>query len=231
MLYDHRNCKVDRVASKDQTRPVLTLVHLAEMSPTDMMRGEVESAPGEGSPTRKDARRGWLQATNSYTLVRVPVVLSDDDTPGFIPADAVRSAQKVRTRSSEVEVLSANGTARVVSDGSAVEYVRPNAGQFPNVEQLIPPTITDPSATRCVTFNVKHLVDLAAALGAEDVTFTMLDDGFKAETAAASKGKPSTTMTPTYVRPIFVEAGRGGRNVEVHDGRHGLLMPIRATRR
>lgn len=115
--------KIWECAGKDRTRPILTYVHLA-IEDTD------------------DGRKGWLEATDSYVLARVPVIsLDPDDTAGLIPVDVLKAAAKDSNG-----VLSCNGSFSL-ADGRS--WPRPeDLGTFPEAKHLIPDADTfDPERT------------------------------------------------------------------------------------
>lgn len=109
MKFDPK-AKVWEAASKDKLRPVLTAVHLA--------------IEGEG-----EDRKGFLEATDNYLLVRVPCEVSPEDVAGLIPVEALKEAAKGYGAGG----LTCNG-ACTLADGRS--WPRPE-GQFPETKRLI----------------------------------------------------------------------------------------------
>lgn len=136
-------------ASKDSSRPVLTAVHL--------------TIDGEGN--------GWLDATDSYMLVRVPCDVEPGDVAGLIPREALIDAAKSAGRATEAH-LTCNGS---VTDSTGRTWTRP-AGQFPDVDRIIgeEPTTTlgmDGAATDAIAFGIDPLLlaKAAKAMGAKRI--------------------------------------------------------------
>jgi hypothetical protein len=102
--------EVERAASKDAARPVLSYVYL-------------------------NAECGTLEATDSYRAVVIPVEIEDGDTSGLIPAEALK-AQRKASKHHEAS-LRVNGDVRLSTpDGEQVW--KTGEGQFPNLQQLAP---------------------------------------------------------------------------------------------
>jgi len=77
--------KLEKVASRDATRPVLTHAFL-----------------------RVDGERATLEACDSYKLARIPVELEAGDEEGFVPVEALTTARKARAES-----VSVNGSVDI----------------------------------------------------------------------------------------------------------------------
>lgn len=137
-----KNAKVEKCASKDQTRPVLTALHVRE---TD------------------DPAVGMLEATDSYVLVRVPVTLESGDVAGLVPASALVEARKTAGRLADAR-LSVNGdVAYTTKDGAEVHAPRPE-GTFPRANELFP----DGEVAFEIGVNPALLVAAAEAMGSPD---------------------------------------------------------------
>lgn len=177
LLSDHGVPNVAKVASKDQSRPVLTCCYL-------------------------DADRGVLEATDSYKLASVPVELGEGDVSGLIPAAAVAElvkAQKSRRgydSSAHLDCSDA-GMVSLVSVDVSQSWPRPD-GQWPNVPQLIPDE-AQWSGFR-VRLNTKLLRELAEGLGGDDVTLTFVR-------ASADVSESESHFAPSNLRPIIVHNG------------------------
>lgn len=171
--------KIEKAASSDESRPVLTHVNLT---------------------TDADGSR-WLEATDSYKLVRLPAVDAEADADGMIPAAVFAEARKVRVGGSIT-----SGDTVTYSTKTGTGSARKGEGSFPKAAQLFPAELS----TFRVRLNARLLLDVAEALGAGreplvTLEFTAGSDG--------PEGKPSN------MRPIVVTA-------PASDGR-ALLMPVR----
>lgn len=144
----------------------------------------------------------WLEATDSYKLVRVPAEQADDDADGLIPAAAFVEARKVRTGGSVSSTTDGAVSYTLKAGGTAA--TRLGEGQFPKSEQLFP--VDEPVFT--VGLNARYLLDIAEALGAN------LDNVVIA--FAPDKGDPSK---PSALRPMVVTGQQS-------EGK-ALLMPVR----
>lgn len=193
--------KLEKAVSKDASRPVLTRLYLR--------------ITGEGAD-----RKGFLEGTDSYKLVRVPVELDEADTEGFVPVDAITTARKVKS-----DRVSCNGTCRVVgADGVVIEYDRPDVGQFPNTDSLLdlPPAQYD-GRRWTIGLNPLYLLDLAMAMGAETVTLE-----FTAVNPDGRDSQAPTAFGPSNLRPIQVRPQNMLRGAEPAADAIGLLMPVRS---
>lgn len=104
------------VASKDASRPVLTHVNLT-----------INTIDGE--------RVGFLDATNSYVMVRVPCELHADDTAGPILVASLKHAAKTGQTKYESAELACVSKRCETPDGYA--WPRPEVGAFPDFDKII----------------------------------------------------------------------------------------------
>ena len=102
--------EIERAASKDPARPILTYVYL-------------------NTETRT------LEATDAYRAVVVPVEVEEGDESGLIPAEALKAQRKASKYSPAS--LSVNGDIRL-STPEGEQSWRKGEGQFPNLHQLTP---------------------------------------------------------------------------------------------
>jgi hypothetical protein len=188
-------CKLEKVVSKDQTRPVLASAYLRVVEPA------TEAEPGSG----------YLEATDSFKLARVPVELEVGDVEGFIPPAALIEARKADRLTPRLE---ANGTCDVPGGPS---FPRPEPGQPVNVDQLLP--VEDDLHSFEVGLSPKLLLELAQGMGAEGGVRLRFCKGRGAEswTPDNPESEPSTRR-PIVVRPLG--------SSDVPDA-VGLLMPIK----
>lgn len=186
--------KVEKVASKDQTRPVICNTYLRVIEPpTDS--GELDG-------------RGYLEATDSYKLIRVPVELESGDVDGFVPPEVLTAARKVNRHDPRIE---ANGSLDIPNGPS---FPRPELGQFPNVDQLLPDETS--LADFSIGVNARFLFELAQGLGTDTVRLR-----FVGERLAGVDNPSVDPARPSNLRPILVD-GIGAAEEGI-----GLLMPIR----
>jgi hypothetical protein len=135
----NKSCKIEKAASKDQTRqnlhhPILT-----------------KSAAGEDV----------LVACDGHILAVVPVLAFHDDTSGPISGDALALARK-NAKKTDAASVRANGSL-VLADGATLP--RPEQeGYYPNWEQILESSKSqEPTVT--LGLNAKLMADLAEALG------------------------------------------------------------------
>jgi hypothetical protein len=108
------NCKLEKLASKDKTRPAMHHFYLR--------------ITGEG-----DARQGFLEGTDSYKLARIPVTVDTEDTEGFVSRDAIGLARKLKC-----DRIVCNGSLELRSgDRTEATLVRESYGQFPDTDKLL----------------------------------------------------------------------------------------------
>ncbi len=132
--------KLDKVPSKDQSRPVLTCWYL-------------------------DAENGTIAATDSYKLVRHPVEVESDDISGLIPGEAIAAYVKVWNKGLKPSLNCLEGIVTLTDgNGSQTVYKRPSEGQFPKVDELIPTELS----SFVIGVNAKLLLECAQGLGAGD---------------------------------------------------------------
>lgn len=192
--------KLEKLVSKDTSRPVLTHLYLRIV--------------GEG-----DNRRGWLEGTDSYKLGRVPVELEEGDTEGFIPAEVIGAARKAKADS-----IRANGSLELEQLGKVIAtFPRTFEGQFPNTDALIPEEPARFEGRRWnVGLNPKLLLELAEGMGAETVTLE-----FVATRPAPGPAGGAGDYSPSNLRPMVVRPLATFRGCEENHDAIGLLMPIR----
>jgi hypothetical protein len=102
--------EVERAASKEASRPVLTHAYL-------------------------NAENGTLEATDSYRAVVIPVEVEEGDVSGLIPAEALK-AQRKASRHAPAS-LRVNGDVRLSTPDGEQSW-KTGEGQFPNLRQLGP---------------------------------------------------------------------------------------------
>jgi DNA polymerase III sliding clamp (beta) subunit (PCNA family) len=106
--------EVERAASKDAVRPVLSHVYL-------------------------NAENGTLEATDSYRAVVIPVEVEDGDTSALIPAEALK-AQRKASKTAPAS-LSVNGDVSLSTPDGEQSW-KTGEGQFPNLQQLGPAEVS-----------------------------------------------------------------------------------------
>lgn len=192
--------KLEKLASTDKTRPVLSALYL-----------RVVESNGE--------RHGFVEGTDSYKLGRIPVELDDDDTEGFITLEALTAARKLK-----YEHLHCNGS---LGAGNALEafvhFPRPELGTFPNTDQLLeltPATIDGARFTFGV--NPRFLLDVAEAMGCETIELEFACTKTYDRGAGAIEASRPSNLRPLTVRPL----GRK-RSSDVSTDAIGLVMPAR----
>jgi DNA polymerase III sliding clamp (beta) subunit (PCNA family) len=192
--------RLERLASKDETRPALHALYLR--------------ITGEG-----DDRHGYLEGTDSYKLGRIPVDLSEGDVEGFVPLDVLASARTLKC-----DEIACNGSLELRQHGvTMATYPRENRGQFPNTDQLIAYEPARIEGDRwSIGLNPSFLLDLARAMGAETVEleFTAV------RPAQSADGKPAD-FRPSNLRPITVRPVGMIRGADEPAGMVGVLMPVK----
>lgn len=141
--------KLEKVCSKDGTRPILTVPAVVEW---------------DGGKA--------IAATDSYKLAIIPLEDSEGLEVGPIDLDLVKAAVK----STYHEITSAGGATdacktRLTTDGRDVAERQNHVGQFPNVAQLMPPEFTGGS----ISFSARYLLDLVQGMGAGPDALVRLD--------------------------------------------------------
>lgn len=100
-----------------------------------------------------DVAKARLVATNGHALVIHPVEIDAGDTSGHVPIDALKAAGGKRGGGS----IALNGSATV----GGVQYPRPDLGQYPDVDRVIP---AKPETPPTVIFDAELLLKLAQAM-------------------------------------------------------------------
>ncbi len=174
--------KLDKLASKDQSRPAMTSLYLRIV--------------GEGAE-----RRGYLEGTDSYKLGRVPVELADDDTEGFIPVEVIAAARKAKLTD-----VRANGSLELREyDTVRASFPREDRGQFPDTDRLmeLEPARIEGETWR-IGLNPRLLFELAEGIGAETVSLE-----FTATKPAPGPDGGPVDFRPSGLRPIVVRPMSG----------------------
>lgn len=149
MRVNLKQFRIEKAASKDETRPILTHVFL-------------------------DAVNGVMVATDGLAMAVVPVELSFDDATGLIPVEAIAIARNDQGKRDHAEI-SANGLVSVKLRGKRAEFERldPEAG-FPGWMQLLnrrkKPVLT-------FALNPKTLLQVTDALGGGAVKIEVFAPG------------------------------------------------------
>jgi hypothetical protein len=203
------NCKLEKLASKDKTRPAMHHFYLR--------------ITGEG-----DARQGFLEGTDSYKLARIPVTVDTEDTEGFVSRDAIGLARKLKC-----DRIVCNGSLELRSgDRTEATLVRESYGQFPDTDKLLELEPAKIDGCRFVIgLSPQLLHELADSMGADGVSleFTANAGGQYSGTSLPA-GAPSP-LRPITVRPLtHSQQNYGRRRARVtHPNAVGLLMPIRVA--
>lgn len=167
-----KKLRPELITSRDKTRECLTRAELTDH---------------KGSAV--------LVATDGRRLLVVPVDKEEGDTDGPIPTEALKfSRSAIRDKKTTEVQFSVNGGIKF-SNGWTMP--RPEQLRFPTWQQVIPE-----KGKHSISFRAKFLMELATAMGCEDVTISF--DG------------PNT--------PIYVEPSEGA------NGRFAVLMPIVNTK-
>lgn len=130
--------------SKDKSRPVLCAVNLT-----------INTIDGE--------RVGFLDASNSYVMVRVPCELHADDTPGLILPAALKHAARTAAKGSLPEIAC---VARKCETQDGYAWPRPD-GAFPDFDR-ISASHTDNKSVVEFGVNGDFLAAVSKALGARN---------------------------------------------------------------
>ena len=164
--------KPELCASKDETRPNMCHVEL-------------------------DVKEKRMVATNGHCMVVVPVTVEEHDTSGPISKDALVAARKLAKNTNGDACIKANGSLAV----HGATFDRPEARQFPPVDQVIPP---DRKAT--ISFSAKYLKEIADALGSKDGVVTLAIDGdcdaitVWSGISKGAKGDPFAVLMPCRMK-------------------------------
>lgn len=194
--------EVERVASKDDSRPVLSRLYLRILNPK----------------AKAENRKGVIEATDSFRLVQYPVELHPEDTEGFISVDALKALKKATSanRYIEVHLVCLEDRLKIETPDGVQTWTRETDGQWPKFDSLIP----DESELSEFRFgiNAEFLAGLAKALGAKDsqvvVRFTR---------QAAASGEGPQAFAPSNLRPFIVTAHGAD------EGAVALAMPVRVA--
>lgn len=139
----HKECQVEKVASKDATRTSLAHPYL---------------------------QGNTIIATNGIAMVQIPVKeRSEHDVDGWVTGEALKAARKAASRQTSCEI-SANGSL-ALSNGQS--FPRPNEstvkGKWPNCGQVWDPCWAR-EIKFAVSLSAEQLIDIAKAMGTEGVT-------------------------------------------------------------
>jgi len=152
-----------------------------------------------------------LLATDGRRIVSIPITREEGDVDGYIPNNVLQAARagaprrKSRRSASDIAISAKAETFTFLSVLGPIDPKRPqvkDVGAFPSTEAVIKDSpVIHPNS---FTFNVRLLVGLADAMGAETVTISNEND----------------------TGPITVQASSDadGRPIS---GAFGVLMPVR----
>lgn len=144
----HKQCKIELVASKDETR-------------SSILNPYLDIEPGkDGAPAI-----GRIVATNGIAIAVVPVKLEDGDVAGFVSADALAAERKAG------HGIVCNGTLSVIAGPTFKRPEEAEFSKFPNW-RLVIPDASRPVGMK-LAFDVKMLYELCKAMGCTSVTLTV----------------------------------------------------------
>lgn len=146
---------LEKVASRDETRPVLCGVQLT-------LDAEQEE---------KGRVTGWLAATDSYKLALVPVSFDRDEKPveGVWPAAAFKQGKRF------TRMMFTKESVKVQRDGGDIVEHRRIDGQYPNWKMLMPDEGALVGLNFRLSFNARLLYELAQGLGSDHVILEPLE--------------------------------------------------------
>lgn len=165
----HKDCQIEKAISTDKTRKVLQNVYL---------KGHA------------------LWATDGRCMVRLPIEREEHDVDGFVTAEALKAARKVKSPSGEVS-LSLNGV-QALSNGQ--QFPRPTSeqvGQWPNCE-LVYYLAVEQKTNFKISFDLELLNKVADAMGAEAVCLEF-EDSDKPIRVKPSFKKGSSIAAPNAI--------------------------------
>lgn len=155
-----------------------------------------------------DVEGACLVATNGHMLVKVPVLVDDQDTTGPVEISALKEARRLSR--DETVTIGVSGE-HILASG--VTYPRKDRGDFPPYEKVIPDF--DVRTTITVVFDAFNLLEICKALGGAKRSKNYPNSGIVRMTIIVdSDGKPD--LDP--IKIDRVEAGAEGL---------GVLMPVR----
>ena len=162
---------VGKMASKDQSRPILTHLHL-------------------------DVDRKMIEATDSYGLVSIPVEVEEGDVSGMVPIEAWTAFFKAHSKRVPSPSLQCGEDCVLEIDGSTSRWKRPE-GTFPSVAQLMPDE-ANRSGFR-VRLSVPLLANIAAGLGTDEVTLGFVRSKPELDESAEGVGYFPSNLRPIIV--------------------------------
>jgi len=178
------NCEIERVVSKDATRPQLNHVYF-------------------------DVEKKRLCATNGSVLAVVPVTHEHGDDGGMISADAVKAARKACRKDNETW-LHPNGEVSIKGGMRFPRPAVPDGVSFPPIDPILntmsgvgrgePGTVT-------VCLDVALLAELAKAIGRGGEKFQGVALTFRVKVETDAPDADRRTYSVPH-DPIRVETGR-----------------------
>lgn len=132
----------------------------------------------------KDLTRAWctechldvqakrIYATDGHRLIAVPASCENDDTSGWVSAEALAAARKL-AKHQPCLTITANGSLHTGAGRSGPNFPRRSQhdATFPRVAQLLSP----PPTAKALTFgvNANYIADCAKAMGTVNVQITV----------------------------------------------------------
>lgn len=157
-----------------------------------------------------------LVATDGRIAVLLDVDLDDGDLPGTVPPEVIDHLRKHKPAKDPAYVDLSQPETAVAWTGA--RFARPAANGHPDVLSLVERMPT--KRTRRIAFDVKLLVNLARALGADVMQFELADDHWNRDGTYCEK--------PVRVEAL-VRVGRSRRSpgrIIQREGRLGLICPV-----
>lgn len=221
-MYINFEYEIWRAVAPDDSRPVLRHVLIVDSEQADHWNIGLE--PGYN---------GLAVATDGFMLAIVPVQLEDEDVPGLVDAELIKSAGKLTPKTFPGAWLKLEPQRVTLLDQS----VRPRwdgdqwPGNFPDITAILPAKRPDGRADDegkadpglnvhpVLSINTAYLIDLTKALGSRYI-----------KSQRDSTHWRFLYLTPAFATPVLIEMGRRvGPTFGAWRAPLGLLMPITDT--
>lgn len=173
MQFDYRS-KLWECAGTDKSRPILTHVNLFIVE-------------------TEDGRSGWLEATDSYIAVRIPITLDAEDTPGLLTVEMLKAAAK-----NEGSII-CDDTTCTISTGQT--WPRPKLdGKYPDLAELFKRNPIQDGVSGRFGFSPALFVKAEKALGSRGLKLSSANDLKPIRVESLSNGVPGAECLVMPIR-------------------------------